>query len=343
MHQCRTPGAADAARRIHHRPTLWRRAALCLALTLAGAVHAGTVLDLDEAERLALAADPAVVASRARADALREQAVADGQLPDPKLGIGLYNLPLDDFSLRSQPTTQFRTKIQQAFPRGDTLRYRQLGTEWMSRAQQAETLLVRRQIRRDLRQTFLELYYQRQAAGIIERTRGLFEQLVEITRSHFAAGRVSQQDVLQAQLELSRLDDRATRIDEMADVQRARLTRWIGDDAYRPLAPDFPTLPALPPLPELQAALPRHPAIVSASARVEANQQRVRVAREQYKPGWNVGVEYRKRFGEDPGGGDRADMMAAMLTVDLPLFTDKRQDKRLSASQQQAEAARQLR
>ena len=62
----------------------------------------------------------------------------------------------------------------------------------------------------------------------------------------------------------------------------------------------------------------------------------VQIAREQYRPGWSAGLEYRKRFGDNPGGDDRADMMAAMLTVDLPLFPKQRQDRRLSASIQQA-------
>ena len=82
---------------------------------------AAEVLTLPAAEQYALQADPAVIASHSRAVALQEQAIADGQLPDPKLGLGIYNLPLNDFSVSREPTTQFRTKIQQAFPRGDTL------------------------------------------------------------------------------------------------------------------------------------------------------------------------------------------------------------------------------
>jgi outer membrane protein TolC len=166
---------------------------------------------------------------------------------------------------------------------------------------------------------------------------------VDITRAHYASGRVSQQDVLQAQLELSRLDDRATRIDEQRDVQRATLSRWIGDAAWQPIDAQFPLLAAIPTSTELQAARPGHPAIKSASARVEASQQSVKEAREQYKPGFDVGLEYRKRFGDNADGSDRPDQMAAMVTLDLPLFTEKRQDKRLSASQQKTEAAIQTR
>lgn len=330
MPQTRKPG------RIHRR-------ALLLLLMLPYALSARAELSLTDAERLALEADPAVIASQSRALALQEQAVADGQLPDPKLTVGVWNVPLDDFSMKKEGSSQFRTGIKQAFPRGQTLRYRRKRTEWLGMAQQAQTKFTEQEIRRDVRQAFLELYYQNQAAHIIERSRRLFIQLVDITRAHYATGRVSQQDVLQAQLELSRLDDRAVKISEQSDVQRAELTRWIGEAAWQPVTPGFPVLPEPQSQTRLQASLAQHPAIESATARVEANRQLVKAAREQYKPGFDVGLEYRKRFGDNADGSDRPDMMAAMVTLDLPLFTEKRQDRRLAAQQQQTEAAIQTR
>jgi len=319
-----------------HRSTL-------LLLLLPYMLSARAELSLVDAERLALEADPAVIASQSRALALQEQAVADGQLPDPKLTVGVWNVPLDDFSMKKEGSSQFRSGIKQAFPRGQTLHYQQKRTEWLGKAEQAQTKFAEQEIRRDVRQTFLELYYQNQATQVIDRSRKLFEQLADITRAHYASGRVSQQDVLQAQLELSRLEDRATKISEQSDVQRASLSRWIGEAAWQPLATGFPELPETPSHTTLQAALAEHPAIESATARVEANQQMVKAAREQYKPGFDVGLEYRKRFGDNTDGSDRPDMMAAMVTLDLPLFTEKRQDRRLAASRQQTEAAIQTR
>lgn len=323
------------------------RLACLLALALAGQFSplatARADLTLAAAEQLALSADPAVIARESRALALQEQAIADGQLPDPKLLLGVSNLPLDDFSLKKEPMSQVVAGLRQAFPRGDTLKYRREYTEWMGRAESAGVRRVRAEILRDVRQTYLELYYQEQAARIVAQNRNLFEQLVDITRAHYASGRVSQQDVLQAQLELSRLDDRATRIDAQRDIQRAALARWIGAAAGETLDGEFPPLPALPALSVLEAGLAQHPAIRSASARVQAGQRQVMEAREQYKPGFDVGVEYRKRFGNNADGSDRPDMMAALLTLDLPVFSDKRQDKHLSASRLQTEVAVQLR
>ncbi len=332
--------------RFYHSYPFVRRWRCLVAATLAfggSLAWAEQPLTLERAEDLALARDPAVIAAEARAGALRDQAVAAGQLPDPKLLLGLWNVPVDDFSLSREPTTQLRTGIRQAFPRGNSLQYRQRSTEWMSKAEDARTELTRRQIRRDVREAWLELYYQQRAGEIVEQSRGLFQQLVDITRSHFATGRVSQQDVLQAQLELSRLDDRATRIAKQAEVQRARLGRWLGERAWSDVDERFPALPAVPDREQLRAALPAHPAIAAASARVEARQQLVQVAREQYKPGFNLGVEYRKRFGDNPDGTSRNDMVAAMVTLDLPVFTEKRQDRQLAASQSLADAAIQAR
>ena len=295
-------------------------------------------LGLGETVRLALLDDPAVTASRARARALSDSAIADGQLPDPTLKTGIWNLPVDNFDIDREPSTQLRLGVVQAFPRGDTLQYKRQQTEWLANSQAANTEVAARKLVRDVRKSFLELYYQIQAEQVINKTRKLFAQLVDITQAHYATGRVSQQDVLRASLELLRLDDRTTRIRNEADKGRAALMKWIGDAASLPIDSNFPALPALPAKAAIEAALPEHPAIRIETAKLEASKRKIRIAREQYKPGWSVGLEYRKRFGDDPDGDDRADMMAAMVTVDLPLFPKNRQDKRLSASIQQAES-----
>ncbi|MEA2094330.1 MAG: TolC family protein, partial [Pseudomonadota bacterium] len=311
---------------------------LLVVILLSGLSTAQADIDINEAIRLALADDPVIAASQARAQAFSDNAVADGQLPDPKLRTGIYNLPLDTFEFDREPTTQFRLGLVQEFPRGNTLELRQKKSEWMANAEVARTEAAQRMLVRDVRRSFLELYYQLQAEQVINETRDLFAQLVDITQAHYATGRVSQQDVLRASLELSRLDDRTTRILNEADKSRAALTKWIGEAASLPVASGFPELPALPAKTAIETSLPQHPVIRTETAKIEASNQRIRIAREQFKPGWSAGLEYRKRFGDDPNGDDRADMMAAMVTVELPWFTESRQDKRLSASIEQTKS-----
>jgi hypothetical protein len=284
-----------------------------------GLVSGNVVLTLSEAEQIALERDPTVAASRVRSAALEEDAVADGQLPDPKLRTGLFNLPLDSFSVSQEASTQFRVGVQQAFPRGDTLRYKQKRTRWRAKAEASQAGVAEQRLVRE--------------------SRSLFAGLVDITQFQYGAGRVSQQDVLRAQLEFSQLDDRMTRILNAEEAARANLSEWIDEAAWRPLAAEFPELLSLPEKAILENGLDQHPEIIVQSAQIAATKEAVNIAREQYKPGWGVGAEFRKRFGDDPNGSNRADMAAVMLTMDLPLFVEKRQDRRLAASQKQADAA----
>ena len=296
-------------------------------------------LSLREAERLALDNDPLIRARQARSQALMADAVADGQLPDPKFRTGLYNAPLDDFDLRREPSTQLRFGIQQAFPKGNTLALREKKTRSLASAESLRARLEELKLLRDLRKAYLDAYYQIQAGHIIRSSRKLFENLTEITQVQYGSGGSSQQDVLRAELELSRLDDRLTQVKAKEDTARAALSRWLGQAAWQVLEDGLPALPAAGDRETIAASLERHPEIRLQSAIIETHQQAVAISREQYKPGWTLGAEYRMRFGDNPDDSDRSDMGALMLTVDMPLFTEKRQDKRLAASQKRADAA----
>lgn len=87
-------------------------------------------LSLAEAERLAVAKEPGVTARLERAQAFREQAVADRQLPNPALVVGAFNVPADDFSIDTEPMAQLRLGVRQLFPRGHSRR----SSTWRSRS-----------------------------------------------------------------------------------------------------------------------------------------------------------------------------------------------------------------
>ena len=332
-------------RLIQSQPHHWQAVrTLCLMLPVifllqVASAEEMTPLTLSDAEQLALGNDPVIAANVARSEALDADAVADAQLPDPKFRTGLYNVPLDDFDLQRVPTTQLRLGVQQRFPRGNTLEYKSLKTQAEAQTARRKAALEQQKILRDVRKTYLDTYYQVEVAHIIRSSRQLFESLTEITEVQYASGGSSQQDVLRAELELSRLDDRITQVQAKEDAARARLSRWLGQAAWQPLAATLPEMPEPPDDKQIIDQLEQHPEIRLQAAKIETHQQAVAIAKEQYKPGWTVGAEYRKRFGDNPDGSDRADMAAVMLAVDLPFFTEKRQDQRLKASQKRAAAA----
>ena len=103
---------------------------------------------------------------------------------------------------------------------------------------------------------------------------------------------------------------------------------------------DFPQLPALPENVDLNQVIPQHPLIRAESAKVDASKQMTEMAKQEYKPGWSLLVDYGFRSGNNPDGSERADFATAMVSLDIPLFTGNRQDKTVSSNQQKNSAAR---
>jgi len=303
-------------------------------------ISSAHALNLSDVEQITKQNDYISKARQFRGDALRESAIADAQLPDPQLNLGLFNLPTDDFDINSEPNTQLRFGVSQSFPRGKTLAIKEKQTKWAGNAEyQLSSDEVAKSIR-SVREYYLNLYYQISAQEIINESRQYFAQLVDIVESYYRVGRVNQQDLLRAQLELSRLDDRVIELKTKEDLARAELSKWLDDKAFEPIEKEYPTLPALISQQEIINSLVDHPSIQAEDSMVSFFDEGVAIAREQYKPGWSIGVEYRKRFGDNNDGSDREDQAAAMVKFDLPIFTDQRQDRRLAASQHQVSAAK---
>jgi outer membrane protein TolC len=297
-------------------------------------------LNLKQAEQLAIQSDPSIEAYKATSQSFVDESIADDTLPDPMLRFGVANVPVDTFDLEQEQMTQVKVGIVQNFPRGDVQSIKQQQSRYLSRAAMSMADDAQLKIIRDLRETYLNLYYEVSAYQIIQETRKLFAEMVKITESNYAAGRVNQQDVVLAGLELSRLDDRSTKIQAREEINRSNLGQWIGDIAWNDISMEFPGLPALPETVDLNKLIPEHPLIRAQNANIDASKQMTEMARQEYKPGWNLLVDYGFRSGDNPDGTERADFLTAMVSMDIPLFTGSRQDKTVSSNEQKIVAAR---
>ena len=294
-------------------------------------------LTIAEAEDLALAGEPGQMALLARAEAMQEEAVAAAQLPDPTMRVGLANYPIGSGGFTTEGMTQAQLGIRQAFPRA-----RALGAEQMRAQADAFSFGAdarEREVLTATRRAWLAAYYAQQAWVLVNESRPYFDDLVTITRSLYSVGRKSQHDVLRAELELSRLDDRLIETERARAEAQAALSRWLGQDAYRPIAEKLPGWETLPPLADLQADLAGHPTLAAADAGVAAKRAGVRVAEERKKPGWALDLGYGYRDGFLPNGEPRADFISLSVTVDLPMFGKNRQDRKLAAALGERRAA----
>lgn len=318
------------------------RAAIVAVLIVSGPAaiaQEGPMLTLDEAERMALEAEPGQTAFLSRADAFEEQAVAAGQLPDPRLRVGLANYPIESGNFSTEPMTQAQFGFQQSFPPGQSRALSARRFDSLA-AEMAENADARgRDVLSGVRTAWLETFYWERAGTIVLQTRPFFVELAAVTRSFYSVGTRDQQDVLRSELELSRLDDRLIDIDRQLATARAQLSLWLPGTADRRVADQLPTWERLPRLEDMRTRLDQHPAIRAAEARIAAQETGIDLARERYKSGWMLDVAYGYRDGVQSSGEPRSDMVSVAFTMDLPFFRGNRQDRVLAAAFSERRAA----
>jgi len=321
-------------------------------------------LTLESALIQAKTVDPWLEGNRQQQLAMESESVAAGTLPDPKMSLGYANLPTDTFDFDQEGMTQFKVGISQMFPRGDT---REIQREKLALlSQQFPYQRQNRLARIDVvvAQLWFDAYRAQESIRLIEEKRELFEQLVDVAEAQYssAIGRTRQQDVVRAQLELTRLDDRLTVLYQQRAVAEKQLLEWIGTAFIASDAPSvismteaqqFSVSSVLPNLSltkpflvlspksfthqDLADFLIHHPAIKALDQQIKATGSDVALAEQKYKPEWGINASYGYRE-DDPMGMDRPDLFSMGVTFDLPIFTGNRQDKQVAAASARAEA-----
>lgn len=301
-------------------------------------------LQLADVIDAAIEYDPWLRQSAQIQQALLEESIAEGALPDPRLSLGAANLPVDTFDTGQEAMTQATVGIIQRIPRGDSLQLSRDRKEELAGEQPFQRENRRARVVETATRLWLDVWEAQQSIGLIEDNRDLFEQLSDVAEAgYITATMISrQQDVVRGTLELTRLDDRLTDLRLKLQSSQEALGEWIGSkNAALEVAETVP--------PELLTALRdgwsetsadaliRHPLIRSTDQQIKARAIDVDIAREAYKPEWTVSAQYGYRD-RAPGGQDRADLFSVGIGFDLPLFTGNLQDRQLNASAARLEA-----
>ena len=316
-------------------PTLF----VALAAVVISSNIAASALSLEAVEELALASDPGVQSLESNRLALEEMSVAADQLPDPLLKMGLVSLPTDTFNLGQEAMTQVQLGVVQKFPRGKSraLRSEQIGIKSQGLNEMARDQRLR--ILLSVREQFLEVAKQKHLASINAEAITAFSDVADITQDYYATGRVHQQDVLQAVVELAKVEDRATRIAQDEEQARARLAMWIGDSAWRDLEDAWPQFDYLSSPEAIKDSLQEHPRVQALQKDVFAAETGVELARQKYKPEFALDLTYGGRAGTNPDGSSRTDLLTLMVVMDVPLFHKNRQDRIVAAQIAESSAA----
>ncbi len=283
-------------------------------------------LSFDAALALALREAPILAVNEAQLDAARQAAVPAGALPDPRLALGIDNVPIegpDRFNLNSEAMTMRRIGLMQEFPnrakraaRVDVARGR---VELAGAAIEVTRLLVMREtavawIARDTVEQQLE-----QVDALFAENK-LFDAAV---RAQLAGGRGMTTEIVMPRQEAAQIEERRDELQARREQAIANLRRWVGTAADSPLVGTVPdwSISSQP----LLHGLHRHPEIVLFAPQGRVLDAEVAEAEAAKKSDWALEFAYQNRafrFG---------DMVMLQVSFDLPMFTSKRQEPLVAA------------
>src|SRR5271165_1808303 len=227
-------------------------------------------LTLDEIERIALAGNPGIHVA-ARKVAMAEAHVPTvGKLDDPQFMIRNWQVPLSrPWDLNS---AQNMLMLSQSLPGPGKRRLQTAIAKSDVTEAKDELELVRLRIRVEARKEFFDLLLAQEEMRIHNQHVDIARQAIEAARIKYTVGKVPQQDVLKAQLAMTRLAEHMIRFERDADVARAQVNTLLGRDPATPLniRGDFGVAAALPSAKELeQSALQSRPDLLAAQTAVE--------------------------------------------------------------------------
>ena len=285
-------------------------------------------LTLDQALDLAEREAPSLAAQAANLEAARHAAVPAGELPDPKLTLGVQNLPIEGDNrgrFDREPMTMQMIGLMQEVPSRAKRRARVEAAEAGVLSAAAQERVERLRVRR---QTALAWIAARAVEEKLSLFKGLYAEtqlLAKAVRASIAGGRGQAADSVAPKQEAALLAEAEDQLLQNRAQQRAALRRWIGPRAAEPLSGRLPNWPV--DAEHYRHGLQRHPELALFDPMTEAAQAEVRQAVADKQSDWSWQLAYQKR---DPAFGD---MLSLQFSFDLPLFPGSRQNPRIAAKQ----------
>lgn len=318
----------------------WAMPALALMFVAAPAWPAAPV-SFDEAIRLAVERAPALQARRAQAEAAREDAARASALPDPRLTLGLINVPItgtDAFDLHADDMTMQQVGVMQEFPARAKRQARQRVADRMIEQAQALTAAEHVAVRQAAAQAWLALWAAQREVGALQAQREQSALAIRIAKARLAGGTGTAADALTTAAAALELDNRIDAAETTVEVARSALARWLGTGSDALTTEGAP--PELTVLPisdaTLLASVHQQGPLLAWPSRESVAEASVAAAIAEKRPDWSMSAMYGQRE-RTPGGLPRSDMLTMEFSIGLPLFARNRQDRGIAARRAELE------
>jgi outer membrane protein, heavy metal efflux system len=272
----------------------------------------------------ALEQNPEIKAMRRGFDMMRARVPQAKALPEPMLSYGYAGnaafVPPFDIQ-KGDPASARMLSFTQEVPYPGKLTIKgkmanvEAEAEWWNYEQ------VRLNVVAEVKDAYYDLFYLHKAIETVTKNKELVEKFARIAEAGYSVGKGVQQDVLKAQVEISKLTDQLTVLEQRRQTAEARINSLLFREPETPVGRPEEIKPrefthSLADLNE--AALTNYPALKAQRRKIDREQYGVELARKDFYPDFTVGLTYFNR----PG---MPEMYGVNVGVKIPLYFWQRQ------------------
>jgi outer membrane protein TolC len=250
-------------------------------------------MTLEEAERIALAGNPEITVAARRVAVAQAHVPTAGALDDPMAMYRGWGVPLSQPWNLNQAQNMF--SLSQTFPGRGKRDLRTSIAESDVDVAKDNLEQVRLDVRVRVHKAFDDLLLTNEEMRIHDQHVAIARQAIEEARIKYTNGKVPQQDMLKAQVALTRLAEHMIRFDHDADLARARLNTLLGRDPSTPLrvTGQYTELILLPEARGLDdLALRSRPDLEAAQQAAERSHKEQVLANKAFVPDFTVSAGY---------------------------------------------------
>jgi len=291
------------------------------------AAASGPSLTLEEVERSALLNNPDIRVAARRVDVLEARKPAAGALDDPSVMYRGWQVPLRRPWNYNAAMNMF--SISQNLPGFGKRGLRNDIAQSEITEAKAALDATRLDVRVRVRKAFYDLLRTEDELRVHDQHVDTARHGVEAARIKYTVGKVPQQDILKAQVALTRLAEHLIHFEEDAELARIRLNTLLGRSPRTPIAVagSYETPAQLPGVEELEKlAVVSRPDLRQSQAMLETSRKEQALANKTYSPDFSVSAGYMLL----PNGSEFRNNYMIEGSINLPWLNRRKHDAEIA-------------
>jgi outer membrane protein TolC len=287
-------------------------------------------LEIQELIEEAVNNNPRLKSFEESVSARREKPSQVQSLDNPRLKLSIMNLPTDTFDFDQEAMTQKQVSIMQKFPFPGKLDLKGKIAEKAIDMAAEDYIEQKNMLIMQVKTAYAQILFLDLATEITEENRKLLREFVKIVETKYEVGSGIQQDVIKAQVELSKMTDRFIPIKQKRETMVAMLNTLLN----RPVQTPFTANNRIQ-MTDLKLSIEdlkkiadeNRPVLQKKKHLIERNKTVVRLSRKNYYPDLDIGVSYGQR--DDAPTQERADFLSGFVTIQLPLWYKEKESRKV--------------